>query len=336
MSQKDFDENEELRIEVASDESDFSDTQSSFSDTTSLTSSVFNYVYENGRRYTSNRSQSGEYVLPNDEQEQERLDMFHHLFSLMLRGELLLGPFKEEWRGQKKRILDLGTGTGIWAIDVGDHFPEWEVLGTDLSPIQPRWVPPNVRFEIDDYELDWIFPQKFDLIHTRSLMGAVRDWPALFRKMYDNLVPGGYIEIHEGCNVGAFSEDGSHKGTALVEYNEALKQAGIKSGMRMDLYHELGNYIKDAGFVNFSEKKLKLPVGPWPKDPHFKEIGIAGQEVGNTALEAYGLAIMTRVLGWPLDKTQDLIQRATKDFHNKRLHIIYPHSVFIAQKPLDA
>jgi len=185
-------------------------------------------------------------------------------------------------------------------------------------------VPPNVRFEVDDFEQDWVFREKFDLIHIRSLMGAVKDWPGLFRKMYSNLAPGGYIEVHEGCNVGAYSEDGSHKGTALEEYNEVLRQAGIKSGMRMDLYPQLETYIKEAGFINFEEKKLKLPIGTWPKDPHYKEIGAIGQEVGNTALEAYGLAIMTRILEWPLDKTMDLIERATKDFHNRKLHIIYP------------
>jgi hypothetical protein len=28
--------------------------------------------------------------------------------------------------------------------DFGDDHPECQVIGTDLSPIQPQWVPPNV------------------------------------------------------------------------------------------------------------------------------------------------------------------------------------------------
>lgn len=35
------------------------------------------------------------------------------------------------------RVLDLGTGTGIWAIDYADEHPEAKVIGVDLSPIQP-------------------------------------------------------------------------------------------------------------------------------------------------------------------------------------------------------
>jgi hypothetical protein len=35
---------------------------------------------------------------------------------------------------------------------VGDQFPAANILGVDLSPIQPEWVPPNVRFMVDDVE----------------------------------------------------------------------------------------------------------------------------------------------------------------------------------------
>jgi hypothetical protein len=61
---------------------DFSgDTNSEFddelSDLTSLSSSVLEYEYENGRRYCSNRS--GNYMMPNDEEEQDRMDITHHM-----------------------------------------------------------------------------------------------------------------------------------------------------------------------------------------------------------------------------------------------------------------
>jgi hypothetical protein len=31
---------------------------------------------------------------------------------------------------------------GIWALDVGDQYPEAQVVGIDLSPIQPKWQVP--------------------------------------------------------------------------------------------------------------------------------------------------------------------------------------------------
>lgn len=59
--------NDPAEADVLSDGASFN------SDVTSLTSTAFDYTYENGRRYHSFRA--GKYALPNDEREQERLDM---------------------------------------------------------------------------------------------------------------------------------------------------------------------------------------------------------------------------------------------------------------------
>lgn len=100
---------EEEPIEIGFDDCSDTDTSTLYSDTTSLSSSVLNYVYENGRRYASDRK--GEYYLPNDESEQERLDILHHLWGLILGGDLYLSDLSKEVKKNGK-VLDLGTGTG--------------------------------------------------------------------------------------------------------------------------------------------------------------------------------------------------------------------------------
>jgi methylase of polypeptide subunit release factors len=62
-------------------------------------------------------------------------------------------------------VLDIATGTGIWAIEFAQEHPGASVVGTDLSPIQPAYVPANCQFFIEDCEDEWFFSQKFDLIH---------------------------------------------------------------------------------------------------------------------------------------------------------------------------
>lgn len=51
-----------------------------------------------------------------------------------------------------QKAIDLGTGTGIWAIDFADPYPSAEVIGNDLSPTQPPFTPPNLQFYVDDIE----------------------------------------------------------------------------------------------------------------------------------------------------------------------------------------
>jgi methylase of polypeptide subunit release factors len=67
-----------------------------------------------------------------------RLDLHHEVMRMLWDDRLHESPLD-----QPHRILDIGTGTGIWAIEMADQYPMAEVIGTDLSPIQPEWVPAN-------------------------------------------------------------------------------------------------------------------------------------------------------------------------------------------------
>ncbi|RPA88311.1 S-adenosyl-L-methionine-dependent methyltransferase [Ascobolus immersus RN42] len=314
--------NEGKNIEIGDLDDDSTYAASSIdSDTTSLSSSVFNYHYENGRRYTSQRTSGGDYALPNDEAEQERLDLMHHLFNLFMKGELYLAPIKSP-----KRILDVGCGTGVWAIDIADAHPDSRVIGTDLSPIQPGWLPPNVKFEVDDFEDEWCFREKFDFIHCRCLDGSVSDWPRLLKQIYDNLAPGGYVEFQESDVINVYSEDGTYEGSHIDHYTRALKEASEKSGKRMDNAPKIPQYLKDAGFVNVYSKMFKACIGTWPKDPYYKEIGKVGAAISQSGGEAYGLAVFTRVLGWSTEKAKSMIEKAVRDLIDRKsgVHAIYP------------
>lgn len=76
------------------------------------------YTFEHGRRYHAYNA--GSYNFPNDEQESNRMDLEHHNQKLQIDGKLHLCPLPEH----PTEILDVATGTGIWAIEMGmDVFP---------------------------------------------------------------------------------------------------------------------------------------------------------------------------------------------------------------------
>lgn len=78
----------------------------------------------------------------------DRLDFQYDILKIVLDGRNYLAPWSQQ--NPPRKVLDVATGTGSWAIDMGDEFPEADIVGTDLSPIQATLVPPNVRFVIDD------------------------------------------------------------------------------------------------------------------------------------------------------------------------------------------
>lgn len=87
-------------------------------------------------------------------------------------GQLHLAPFTPE--NPPTKILDIGTGTGLWAVEMGDEYPSAHIIGTDLSPVQPALVPPNVRFFVEDsYVLPSFNPPPYPNMPTGQKNGTM-------------------------------------------------------------------------------------------------------------------------------------------------------------------
>ncbi|OQE23263.1 hypothetical protein PENSTE_c009G03540 [Penicillium steckii] len=319
------------------------------SDMTSLSSSVLDYEYENGRRYHSSRTGNYMYItgMPNDEEEQDRMDLAHHMFELssklksrytdmpsrfvlLLKGDLFKAPVKNP-----QKVLDLGTGTGIWAIEFAERYPQAQVIGNDISPIQPSWVCPNLEFVVEDYEQDWIYkPNSFDFIHARLLSGCVVNWPRLLSQILDALQPGAYFEIQESA-IWAWSDDGSLKADSpLIQYLEAINIGARMQGKKFNIYHKLRQWLIDAGFEDVQQSTYFLPYSPWPKDPALKELGRYQAAMAQQAVEAYGLRLFTQVMGWGEEPSKVLIALAKRQLRDKSMHA-YCKEVFVyGRKPL--
>ncbi|KAK3045311.1 hypothetical protein LTS18_014060 [Coniosporium uncinatum] len=253
---------------------------------------------------------------PNDDMQNDGLDIAHHLLRILLDGKLYLAPANE-----LHNVLDIGTGTGIWAIDFADEHPEAEVIGVDLSPIQPEFVPVNCKFEVDDVTDDWTWPTNhFDMIHVRCMFGSVADWPALYRQVYRHLKPGGWINQLE-MSIQFKADDGScPPDHTFSVWSKIMIDAGEIFGKTFQIADQCENYIREAGFEEIVSYRWKLPVGGWSSDPKLKELGRWNYLHCETGAEGWGLFLLTRVLNWSLEEAQVLIAKFRLALKDRKTH----------------
>ncbi|KAH6959653.1 S-adenosyl-L-methionine-dependent methyltransferase, partial [Ilyonectria sp. MPI-CAGE-AT-0026] len=281
----------------------------------------------NGRRYHAFRE--GAYPMPNDEEEQERMDLVHHIYLLLLGGALFRAPIGDN----HQRVLDLGTGTGIWAIDFADEYPSAEVIGTDLSPIQPKWTPPNCVFEVDDFEAEWLYRKQFDFIHARELAACIADDDTLFRRALEHLAPGGYFEL-QSVYATFLSDDGTlDKAINAQLWMKTLVEATAKFGKPVDVAARWKEKLEKAGFVDVQQEILKIPIGAWPKDPTLKEIGRFQSVQELQVIDSYTPALFGRVLGWSETEIQVFIAKVKNDLSDPSIHLYLPTYIIWGRKP---
>ncbi|KAF3900098.1 UMTA protein [Trichophyton interdigitale] len=313
-------------------DSDFPEDDSA-SDTTSIKTDICAYRFENGRRYHAYKA--GAYWGPNDDRQNEQLDIAHHMFSLLLNGRLLLAPIDENIQ----TVLDLGTGTGIVRIpsDFADEYPSAEVIGTDLSPIQPAFVPPNLRFEIDDASEDWTFPEDhFDLIHIRALYGAISDWPKLYSQALKHLKPGAWFDQIE-MSIEFRSDDGTVTDDhVLAVWSRTFIEAGERIGKTFRIADLAKKYMDDAGFENVVETRFKLPVGGWGKDKQIKRLGQWNLLHCEEGIEGWAMALLTRVMQWTYEEVQIFLAKMRAGLRDPKTHAYFYVVSVHGQKPYSA
>ncbi|KAJ3033364.1 hypothetical protein HDV00_006472 [Rhizophlyctis rosea] len=141
------------------------------------------------------------YVLPNDDEEMDRLHLQHYVMKLQFKSNFS-APVSSLLHTPGAKVLDVGCGSGIWAFEMASDFPKSHITGFDLSPVQPSNVKPkNVEFLTGDLtKLPLPFADNtFDYVHMRLLVLALRTefWPILIGELVRIVKPGGWLEMTE-------------------------------------------------------------------------------------------------------------------------------------------
>ncbi|KZV85115.1 S-adenosyl-L-methionine-dependent methyltransferase [Exidia glandulosa HHB12029] len=282
------------------------------------------------------------YALPADETEFSRLDK-QHLMHLIAIGGLYIA--KDAVRralapeaGVQRRILDLGTGGGNWAIGMGQEFPDAEVVGVDLAPSTTRNPPPNVRFEFDDFGLGLPhFYGQFDVVHARSTANGVRNYEDFIAECVRCLRPGGVLLLVEGDMV-IFDEDlrphalagdplypedaGSWLARMLHEARNVMVQRGSSMGSGRKFRAFLG---RRRDLVNAGFAEVFTNVGPWKRGPtddvtaHYDMIGNLMRQ--NARQFVRSLRVLLLQHGFTEPQVEQFIAGTDRELEDLTLHM---------------
>jgi ubiquinone/menaquinone biosynthesis C-methylase UbiE len=120
--------------------------------------------------YGRKRTRGIPYMMPTDLEEMNRLDFQHNMLRYALHGNYA-APISHP-----KSILDVGTGTGRWAREMAQTFPQANLFE-------------GLPFAYGS----------FDFVHIRLLIMAIphEQWPQVIDELVRVTRPGGWVESIE-------------------------------------------------------------------------------------------------------------------------------------------
>ncbi|KAH7326085.1 methyltransferase domain-containing protein [Stachybotrys elegans] len=264
--------------------------------------------------------------------ERERLELQGAAMTRLFHDRLFFAPLSKNHPPQY--ILDIGTGTGDWAIHMGDVFPTSQVIGTDLSPIQPDIVPPNVNFYIEDSSEPWFYSHSFDYIHTRVTTGSWANFKTqVADQAYEALSPGGWFESQEfDCLL--TSDDGTLRPDSAMSrwMHDMLNAAQVSDRPFMMAAHVKQAYL-EAGFVDVHERVFKMPINPWPKDERLKELGRMWHRNMTQGLSGFSVWLFNRVYDRSPEETEVMLVDVRREMSDMYIHAYMPIHVVWGRKP---
>ncbi|KAF7376374.1 Methyltransferase str2 [Mycena sanguinolenta] len=223
-----------------------------------------------------------DYVLGVSESEWDRLDAQSNGIDNFLNNKLC-----PEDIGKSSKILDIGAGSGAWAIRAAQQYPEADVLAVDMNPLPARPLPSNVHYQQVNVLEPFPFPAgSFDVIHMRLVLCHLPDGLSVLSRIIDLVAPGGWIlvdEIDWPENFEGLDNAPGIKGglLALVRGMESVK-GQPHFGKTLQPYLESSSRLCEVHV-----RQVDVPFNPIPEEPLW---GMLCQTMKSTLTRAIGSA----------------------------------------------
>lgn len=197
-----------------------------------------------------------DYQLPKDEEENFRLDFQHHALFHAISNHYV-APISLPLL----TVLDVGTGTGIWAAEIARLCPSSVVVGIDLSASsfkQPSQE--NCLLRVGNALTGLPFPDEFfSYTYQRLLVAGIiaENWPRVIHELVRVTRINGWIELIEIDN------QMQHAGPATAQMQTFMNMVSQSMGFDGEIIRYLGDLLGQEGLQGVEMQPIPIPVDAW-------------------------------------------------------------------------
>ncbi|KAK3335157.1 sam dependent methyltransferase [Cercophora scortea] len=269
---------------------------------------------------------SNDYTLPSHlDGDGARLNLQHEAFRLILDDKLLHTQLPLDFSG---RVLDIGTGTGIWAAEFASRYPASAVVGVDLYEPALSPTPSNLQFRVTDVEKNWDLPENaFDIIHGRMFLFLLKDPHAVLKRCFASLKPGGFVEFQEMQH--PYQTDEAEV-TPTLRFSRLRVEAAAKCGFDRSVVESLDEALREAGFTDIKISKFRFPIGPWMDEKRMKLVGEKYLQCLRWGMVGLSKVVLIKGLGWKEERVVEACEEVVADLGKGKVYA--PIRVAVARK----
>ena len=154
-------------------------------------------------------------------------------------------------------------------------------------------------------------------------MQCFKDPERVVQSAHDALAPGGWLEFQD-IYMPLRCIDDTFEGTTTQRYGVLFAECMAKLGRDVTYSQRYPQMFRDAGLVDVRELHFVWPMNPWPKGKHLKRLGALFAQDMLEGLEAFSMALFTRVAGLTKETVVEILEEVRKEIPDTSIHAYLP------------
>ncbi|KAL1915872.1 uncharacterized protein VTP21DRAFT_6260 [Calcarisporiella thermophila] len=315
-----------LLRQVEEDKQNKRNAQPAVTSTVTTNQRSFNLKFREGRSYTEGQT----YLFPVDKEEAARL--IDEYYTLRAAFQCLYFVPIEEGLKSGLRVLDIGCGPGLWALQMASDYPNSEFIGIDVQSMmfpQELWpdlrMPSNLKFELVDILRGPLpYPDAtFDFVHQRLMNLAIpkRQWPDVIKELKRVTKPGGWIQLLEA------DIEPHPQGVTNKQLSYKIFHAIMARGIDPHISRRIDRLLADSQISDLESFIIATPIGDWGRD-----IGRMLKNDGMKAMSTWR-PWLCQATDTPTDEFDAMVKEVEREWEENKSNVHF--HVAYGRRPLE-